>query len=852
MAYWDVSLGSRVVCLLAAVASACGGDDAPRSKTPPADADADAAMHPRVGTEDYGVSFEDGVLVLRRRDEVLVRLLADGLQLGRVDAVDDSVNYDPYPLAAGLPIAVEPEGLAWLSVESASVLERYPSRIVLQLEHERGRVSRLTVTAEARGRFSFSFVPEPEGDAVALLRVRPLVDAAEAFYGLGEYFDTVNHRGQVRAMQLELDGSIESTNNEAHVPIPFVIGTRGWGLFVESPFPGAFDVAAKEDDRVEATFAVVPATRDGLRFHLFAADHPLDVTRHYYDVTGYPKLPARWALGPWVWRDENDDQAQVERDALAMRNLDLAATAIWIDRPYATGVNTFDFDAARFPDPAAMVARLHDVGLRVALWHTPYLDTKDDATAVLRAEAETNGFLPPRTGLLVNPWGAPVDLTNGDAFDWWQRLIRRYTDLGVEGFKLDYAEDVVPGLLGSRNVWRFSDDSDERTMHSRYQLLYHRVYAETLPPEGGFLLCRGGTYGDQKYASVIWPGDLDANFAKHRERVDDVTGSYTAVGGLPAAVVAGISLGPSGFPFYGSDTGGYRHCPPDKETFMRWFQQTALGTVMQVGTSCNDVAWEPTPGNGFDAELLDAYREYARLHLRLFPYLWSYAQRLAVDGRPLQRALGLAYPEIGEHPSDTYLLGDHLLVAPVVERGQRSRAVTLPPGVSWVSWWTGESYQGGQTVTVDAPLDRLPLFLRATGVVPLLRPTIDTLSPVADPTRVDSYATTPGKIHWRIAVGDAETAFDVFDGGGITVTPTTSGVTLSTRDGAELALGSILELVAFGARPASVVRSGAAVPERAGLGEVASTSSGWAFDARGGGTLHVAVPAGDQEVVVVR
>src|SRR5262249_13883847 len=156
-------------------------------------------------------------------------------------------------------------------------------------------------------------------------------------------------------------------------------------------------------------------------------------------------------------------------------------------------------------------------------------------------------------------------LTNPDAYAWWQDLVRNYTNMGVEGFKLDYAEDVVPGLTNGRNVWEFYDGSDERTMHEGYTLLYHQVYQETLPAEGSFLLCRHGTWGDQVNASVIWPGDLDASFAKNGEMVDD----YVSVGGLPATVIAGLSLGASGYPFFGADTGGYLHSPPDKELFTR-------------------------------------------------------------------------------------------------------------------------------------------------------------------------------------------------------------------------------------------------------------------------------------------
>lgn len=157
---------------------------------------------------------------------------------------------------------------------------------------------------------------------------------------------------------------------------------------------------------------------------------------------------------------------------------------------------------------------------------------------------------------------------------------------------------------------------------------YHQTYAKTLPAGGGFLLCRHATVGGQKSGAIIWPGDLDASFSRHREVVAEGGDSYTSVGGLPASIIAGISLGPSGFPFFGADTGGYRHSPPDKELFARWFEQTALSSVMQIGNSSSTVAWEADAKTGYDAEMLGWYRTYTRLHLRLFPYVWTYAENL--------------------------------------------------------------------------------------------------------------------------------------------------------------------------------------------------------------------------------
>ena len=428
---------------------------------------------------------------------------ADGLLLGRVDALDDATNYDPYPMAVASDLYDPPPGLVWLAVTAMAFGEHDDASAEVLLRFGDKRAT-LTLHADAPGRFSARLVPDAEGDDVAYFRVRPTVAANEAFYGLGAYLDRVEHRGTVRAMQLELDAELESGYNEAHVPVPLVIGTQGWGLFVECPYPGAFDVAAADETRVDAWFGTGLASVEGLLFHLFSADRPIDVTRKYYDVTGDPVLPGRWALGPWIWRDEISGQAAVEADLQTIRDLDLATTGYWIDRPYANGVNSFDFHSINYPDPQAMIDRMHDLGFRTALWHTPYITEGKESspeTEALLAHAKANEFYPDPVGVRFNGWGDYIDLTNPDAYAWWQSLIRRYTDMGVEGFKLDYAEDIVPGLMGVRNPWGFSDGSDERTMHSRMKLFYHRVYAETLPADGGFLLCRAGTYGDQSMSA---------------------------------------------------------------------------------------------------------------------------------------------------------------------------------------------------------------------------------------------------------------------------------------------------------------------------------------------------------------
>lgn len=804
--------------------------------------------------DDYALRFVPATteLLLLRGEQPLLRFAADAIQLGVVDEVQERFNYDPFPLLddGTLFAYTPPAGLTWESIRSATVESATETSLQLQLGYPSGAAT-LTVEQADSGRYRLQLMPGSSAARLAYFRLRPQIDPKEGLYGLGASEDEVNHRGKRRAMQIEAMADTESGYNDAHVPIPFAIGTRGWGLFIESRHPGAWDMAASRPDHIDALVGTGQDSGQGLRFHLFAAAQPLAVTKKYYEVTGAPGLPARWALGPWLWRDDAVSQAQILADCQTLRDLDLADNGIWADRPFASGMSSFDFDKRTFPDPTDMIQKVHDLGFAFALFHTPYMDDADPATATLAAEAKSRGYYPPQVGLLISKWGQPIDFTNPAAYAWWQDLVRRYSNLGVNGYKLDYGEDIVVGLPGFRNHWRLHDGSDERTAHATYKIEYHRVFRETLPEDGSFLLCRVGTYGDQKYGCVIWPGDMDANFARYGQRLRDRGGKeYTAIGGLPATVIYGLSLGPSGYPFYGADTGGYRHAPPTKETFVRWFEQTSLSSVMQVGTNTDNVPWETPPNTDFDAEVLTLYRKYARLHLRLWPYEWTLATRIAETGYPIQRPLGLAYPELGQHPNDVYLFGDDLLVAPVVDEGATDKRVVFPPG-RWVDYWDGTSFSGPQTVTVAAPLGVLPLYLREGGIVPLLRPTIDTLRPTTQPARVDSYATTPGVLYPRLVPGPAS-SFTLFDGTELGQEQTAERLTLSAQSGREFRAGALFEVLAYGSKPSAVSEGSTALSEKSSLGELEAAESGWFFDPARHGSLYVKVAAGRHVVEILR
>jgi alpha-D-xyloside xylohydrolase len=778
----------------------------------------------------------------------LLSFPSDAFQVGVVPALDSDLNYDPAHLEEGIFgdfLYDPPDGLTWFQPTSFEIISTTPDITVFRLSYPEGEGT-LSITTDGSGRLRCHWTYQSDKGVPVMYRLRLSADPEEGFYGLGEVFDTVNHRGKIRAMHF-MASELESGYNEAHVPIPLLLGSRGWGLFVESMFPGVFNVTTEDDTTIQVTFGPGAKGADGLVFHLFAEAHPLDLTRHYHEVTGKPGKVAPWALGPWIWRDEVANQEAVENDLETIRQLDLATTGYWIDRPYASAVNAFDFKPTDYPDPQAMMVKAQALGFAMALWHTPYVDPDAEATQALYEEAETKGYFPPVLGPVLSKWGPPIDFTNPEAMTWWQGLLSYYSELGIVGYKLDYGEEVIAGAFGTRVPWLFHDGSDELTMHRRVQNLYHQAYDETLPDDGGFLLCRSSSYGDQAKGIVIWPGDIDANMARHGEKVENEDGSsYLAVGGLPAAVVAGGSLGVSGFPFFASDTGGYRNAPPDKETFVRWFQHTAFTPVMQVGTNTNDLPWSFGADKVLDEELLDWYRTYARIHLRLFPYLWTYVQDLGQTGRAIHRPLGMAHPEMGIHPSFTYMLGDHILVSPVVDHGARDKTLHLPEG-DWIHWFTGDRLSGGQH-TVDAPLERIPAFIAAGQPIPLLRETIDTYTSVKPESDIDAFADTPGPLHALMAPGPSG-AFTLYDGSTITQAPIDTGMHIEWLPGDVFQGALTIEIIATEQVPESVLIDGEPIPDR--TGQTLGNEPGYMTDDTRGGRLLIFLPEGHMEVQVL-
>ncbi len=337
--------------------------------------------------------------------------------------------------------------------------------------------------------------------------------------------------------------------------------------------------------------------------------------------------------------------------------------------------------------------------------------------------------------------GSCLDFTNPETVAWWQSHIRRLAQMGVDGFKTDFGEQVPEDAV-------FADGRTGRELHNVYPRLYNQATAEALAQEtapdqsGGILLARSAWHGSQRF-SAIFAGDQSSDF-----------GPAT---GLPSVIVAGQNAGLSGFPYWACDIGGYFGTPTD-EVFVRWAQFGAFCPIMQIhGTGCRE-PWR------FSATTLATYRRYAQLRMDLLPYIYTLAQQAAETGLPMMRALPLEFPDDPGVWDDVaereYCFGEQLLVAPVYYGLDRFRYLYLPAG-GWRDFWTGEWREGGRVHQVPADLETIPVHARAGAIIPWLDPSADTCVPAEDPATRSGQA--GADLRLSLYPG-ADGSFQLYDG----------------------------------------------------------------------------------------
>ncbi|MFQ5824520.1 MAG: TIM-barrel domain-containing protein [bacterium] len=522
----------------------------------------------------------------------------------------------------------------------------------------------------------------------------------EHFSGLGQRFNSLNLRGQ----------EIPTYDQRWTVPIPFFISSRGYGIYAKTNGKFTFDFCTRESSAY--SFWVEQPI---LSFYFIYGATPKDIIRLYTAMTGRMMKPPSWEFGVWKWRDWVFDETEVYQDATMLKSLDIPASVIFIDSPWSNEYIDYEFNPKQFPNPKKMIDDLHEMGYRVLLWMLPFVNP----AAKNYKEADEKGYFvkdstgqtyqiawwipsgSKEIGLTTNGKGGMIDFTNPDAVKWWQNQIAKVVDLGIDGFKMD---DCDPYILPD-DAYLFNGKRGFEMKH--YPLLYNKAVYELMEERrhGDFVLIpRAGSAGSQKYVPAFWAADQSPDF-------DFKTG-------LPSVIRGGQSIGLVGFPFWGSDVGGYRWAPT-KEVFARWIQFGAFSPIMEVGGKSYHEPWM------FDDEVERLFRAYAQLHTYLFPYISHYAEVALKDGTPIMRPLFLEFPEDQQAYKEEfeYMFGGELLAAPVYQPGT-SRSVYLPKG-KWMDFWSHKITKGPTTIiSYPAPLDKIPLFVRVSNeaVLRLYRP----------------------------------------------------------------------------------------------------------------------------------
>jgi alpha-glucosidase (family GH31 glycosyl hydrolase) len=550
----------------------------------------------------------------------------------------------------------------------------------------------------------------------------------ERFYGLGERFNALNQRGSI--MDIRVYEQYKNQNQRTYMPIPFLLSSAGFGVWVQSSRWMQFDLDASQDDvwTLEADLG----SDQALSLQWFRDADPFAIIGQFAQMTGPVVLPPRWSFGLWMSGNEWNSQARVVREVEVSLACDIQPSVlvieawsdettfyIWNDAQYTPvpGADRLRYDDFTFPpdgkwtDPKGMIDWLHERGIKVLLWQIPGLKLADhphDQHDADRAYFEERGYgIREADGSLhrIRPFwfrgGYIWDVTNPEEREWWlQKRAYLLEDIGIDGFKTDGGEH-----LWGTNV-RFADGRTGAEVWNEYPQRYTQAYYEFANRYHEAITFSRAGYTSSQRSPLHWAGDEHSTWEAFRH-----------------SIYAGLSAGISGIPFWGWDLGGFSGAIPTAELYIRAAAMAAFCPVMQYHSEFNahrEPNVDRTPWNiqerTGDERVIPVFRYFVNVRQQLITYIWREAQHSAETGQPMMRALQLIDPNASEFD---YLFGRDLLVSPVVQPDAETWSVYLPEG-QWRWLWSDEVFEGRQTVEVAVPLHQLPVFVRAGADIPVI------------------------------------------------------------------------------------------------------------------------------------
>lgn len=521
----------------------------------------------------------------------------------------------------------------------------------------------------------------------------------EILLGGGERAMGMNRRGHRLRLYNKPSYGYEEYAPLMYYSLPVVISSRKYLLAFDNGADGYLDLGAERPDELR-----FEAAGGRMSYFLVAANTWPELATHYTAVTGRQPLPPRWALGNIASRMGYHSQREVEQVVRQYQQDSIPLDAVVLDLfwfgPTLKGhLGHLDWYRDSFPQPEQMMADLKRQGVKTVLITEPFVlrgtRTFDEVVRkqlvgqTIMGEPYLYDFYFGRTVLL--------DLFKAEAQQWFWEIYRKHTLSGVDGWWGDLGEpevhpDDLQHVVGPACL-----------VHNLYghvwaQLIYEG-YRRDFPKRRPLILMRSGFIGSQRYGMMPWSGDVNRSW-----------------GGLKPQVEIALSMGLQGLGYMHSDLGGFAGNYRDPELYIRWLQygvfQPIYRTHAQESVPAEPIFWDDTTKN--------IVRRYIRLRYALLPYHYTLAWENHTTGLPLMRPLCYADddPALLTNTS-TYLWGNAFLVSPVVQKGATAQTVHFPRGATWIDFWSGKPYAGGQVAQIPVGIEHIPVFVRAGAFVPM-------------------------------------------------------------------------------------------------------------------------------------
>jgi alpha-D-xyloside xylohydrolase len=536
----------------------------------------------------------------------------------------------------------------------------------------------------------------------------------EHYYGLGQ-----NQQGFLDLRGHSLDCAHDYTAAAGpSVCVPFVVTNKGYALLWDNPSKTRVDFAFNDQTRWTSQVG------QRVSFFVIVGDSYDQLYEGYRLLTGSTPMLPKSAYGYIQSKQRYASQKEILDVAHGYRERHLPADVMVVDWFHFTKMGQMDMDPKLWPDPAGMNAELHKLGFRSMISVWPRFVAEDRYYDMLLK----NGWFEhladgtPTNGLPYDRAGSDIDTTNPDAARWYWDAIR--DNFVSKGFDAFWADETEPDLPPNGSYLHIGPGTEYFNVYPYFhtKALYDG-FRRDLPDRRALILSRDAYLGAQHNGAIFWSSDI-----------------YPTWDTLKRQVPTGLNFVASGMPYWSTDIGGWQYLPyshtPERpplidpsdarenvhhdddypELYVRWFQYAVFQPNMRAHGSRNfNEVWS----YGKQAEPI--LEKYLRLRYQLLPYIYSLGYFSHQTGAPFMRGL---FMDFGGDPkttaiSDEYMFGPALLIAPVTEQGVTSRDVYLPAGADWYNFWTNERLRGGQHITVAAPIDTIPIFVRSGSILPL-------------------------------------------------------------------------------------------------------------------------------------